>query len=254
MVRRAVTLVVLFILVYAGVHLWYGRLERRLLSTPAPVKKQLAAAAATGRQQVKRSPAPKKSTGDFQVIVDRNIFEAVLVQEAGAKKEVAPVVKEEPKETTLKLVLQGTISGDERDARAIIVDEKEKKQDLYQVGDAVQGALITAIERGKVILEFNGRKQFLLIKERKGSGNGGAGGDYMPEPARSGLQRREPFFSRDSEGAPPPVVPHRRISFRPKKRIRRPGQEKPGGAALDKDLPEAGAPPGLAPELEELDD
>jgi len=252
-VRRAVTLVVLFILVYAGVHLWYGRLEKRLLSTSAPVKKQLSAAAATGRQQVKRSPAPKKSTGDFQVIVDRNIFEAVLVQEAGAKKEVAPVVKEEPKETTLKLVLQGTISGDERDARAIIVDEKEKKQDLYQVGDAVQGALITAIERGKVILEFHGRKQFLLIKERKGAGNGGAGGDYLSEPPTSGLQRQETSFSRESGGASAaPVVPHRRISFRPKKRIRQPEQEKPGGADLDEGLPEADALQSLAPELEEL--
>ncbi|HHD57304.1 MAG TPA: hypothetical protein ENK89_06485 [Desulfobulbaceae bacterium] len=250
MVRRAVTLVLLFILVYAGVHLWYGRLEKRMLSTSAPVKKQLAAAPATGRKQVKTSPGPKKNNNDFHVIVDRNIFEAVLVQEGGAKKTVAPVVKEEPKETTLKLVLQGTISGDERDARAIIVDEKEKKQDLYQVGDAVQGALITAIERGKVILEFNGRKQFLLIKERKGSGNGGTGGGFIPEPPTSGLQRRETSFSRGSGGAP--VVPHRRVSFRPKKRIRRPEQEKPGEPALDEGFQETGAPQSIAPEMEEL--
>ena len=252
MVRRAVTLVLLFILVYAGVHLWYGRLEKRLLSTSGSAEKQLAAASTTGRKQVKKSPVPKRNDHDFQSIVDRNIFEAVLVEEGGAKKKVAPVVKEEPKETTLKLVLQGTISGDERDARAIIVDEKEKKQDLYQVGDAVQGALITAIERGKVILEFNGRKQFLLIKERKGSGNGGTRGGFMPEPPSSGLQRRESSFSGETGGMPAPVVPHRRVSFRPKKRIRRPEQEKPEVPTLDEGLPEADAPQSLAPELEEL--
>jgi len=251
-VRRAITLVVLFILVYAGVHFWYGRLEKRLLSTSVPTEKQLAASPMAARKQVKKSPVPKKNNNDFQSIVDRNIFEAVLVQEGGAKKKVASEVKEEPKETTLKLVLQGTISGDERDARAIIVDEKEKKQDLYQVGDAVQGALITAIERGKVILEFNGRKQFLLIKERKGSGNGSTRGGFMPEPPSSGLHRRESSFSRGGGEAPAPVVPHRRVSFRPKERIRRPEQEKPEVPVLDEGVPEADAPQGLAPELEEL--
>jgi len=251
-VRRAVTLALLFILLYAGVHLWYGRLERRLLSTSAPVKKQLAAVPATDRKQVKKLPVPKKNNDDFQAIINRNIFEAVLVQEAGAEKKVATEIKEEPEETTLKLVLQGTISGDERDARAIIVDEKEKKQDLYQVGDAVQGALITAIERGKVILEFNGRKQFLLIKERKGNDNGNTGGGYMPEPHTSGLQHRESFLSRESGGVPAPVVPHRRISFRPKKRLRQPEQEKTRGTALDEGLQEADAPSGIMPELEEL--
>ena len=252
MVRRAATLVLLFTLVYAGVHLWYGRLEKRLLSTSGSAKKQLAVSPMAARKQVKKSSEPKKNNNDFQSIIDRNIFEAVLVQEGGAKKSVASEVKEEPKETTLKLVLQGTISGDERDARAIIVDEKEKKQDLYQVGDAVQGALITAIERGKVILEFNGRKQFLLIKERKGSGNGSTRGGFMPEPPSSGLQRRESSLSREGGEAPAPVVPHRRVSFRPKERIRRPEQEKPEVPTLDEGVPAADAPQSLAPELEEL--
>ncbi len=227
MVRRAVTLAVLFILVYAGVHFWYGRLEKRLLSTSAPVEKQRTLSPAADRQHVRKSPASKHNDNDFKSIIDRNIFEAVLVQEAGTKKKVVTDVREEPKETTLKLVLRGTISGDERDARAIIVDDKEKKQDLYQVGDAVQGALITAIERGKVILEFNGRKQFLLIKERKGGAGGGVRGSFIQEPPSSGIQRRKSSFSREDGGAPVPAVPHRRINFRSKERIPRAEQEKP---------------------------
>ncbi len=238
MVRRAVTLVVLFILVYAGVHFWYGRLEKRLLSTSAQqVEKQRTIDSAAGRQQVLISPASQHNDNTFKSIVDRNIFEAVLIQEAGANKKGVTDVREEPEETTLKLVLRGTISGDERDARAVIVDDKEKKQDLYQVGDAVQGALITAIERGKVILEFNGRKQFLLIKERKNGANGGARGSFMQEPPpSSGIQRWELSSSDEDGGAPVPSVPHRRISFRSKERIPQAEQEKPELSPLNEGL------------------
>ena len=250
MVRRTVTLVILFILVYAGVHLYYARLEKRLLASSKPVVKQPVASPAAGRGAAKKPPAAPKNNRDFQSIVDRNIFGAVLVQEAGAKKKEPPKVKEEARETTLKLVLKGTISGDERDARAIIVDEKEKKQDLYQVGDAVQGALITAIERGKVILEFNGRKQFLLIKERKGGERGGAGGGFMQAPPSSGLQRQRSSFSRDNMETSAPSVPHRRVSFRPGKPIHRPEQEKIGTPAEEEALPAADDPEALVPELE----
>ncbi len=242
----------LFVLVYAGVHLYYARLEKRLLATSATVAKQAVVSPDSGHKQVKKSPALPAQGNDFSVIVDRNIFGAVLVQEAGAKQTAVPEIKEEPKETTLKLVLLGTISGDERDARAIIVDEKEKKQDLYQVGDAVQGALITAIERGKVILEFNGRKQFLLIKERKGGDHEGVQGGFMPQPPSSGLERRDSPFPRSSPEAPAPVVPHRRISFRPGKPVQRPKQEKIGTAAVEETVPAEDAPKALAPELEEL--
>ncbi len=258
MLRRLMILLLLFVLVYAGVHFWYGRLAKRLLTTPLSGTQPPAAQSVPVRKNLQKSllPQQKKDTKNngeqYQSIVSRNIFEAVLVQEGGAEKKTAVKVKEEPKETTLKLVLQGTVSGNERDARAIIVDEKTKKQDLYQVGDAVQGALITAIKRGKVILEFNGRKQFLLIKERKAGAKGIDRGEFMPQPPSSGLQRQESSFSRREGRAPAPVVPHRRISFRPKKPVRRPEQEKADLPVFDEGLPADGASQGLAPELEEL--
>ena len=250
MIRRIITLCLLFILVYAGVHFWYGRLEKRLLSSSSPGEKQLAAKPATGKKQVKKPPPAERKGGDYTSIVTRNIFEAVLVQEAGVKKEPVAEVKEEPKETHLNLVLQGTVSGNERDARAIIIDEKEKKQDLYQVGDAVQGALITSIERGKVILEFNGRKQFLLIKDRKGGATGDGGGGFVPEPSTSGGRGPRRSFSRPESMESAPVVPHRRISFRQSRRIQTPEPEKQEATPAGEDLPEQGTPEELLMEPE----
>jgi len=214
-IRVIVKLILIFVLLYAGVHIWYGRLEQRLaLATPQ---------VASGQKERRQTAATNKKhkvgkANSYQVILSRNIFDALMEQkDVVVPEESAKPEEKAPEKTTLQLILQGTIAGSERDARAIIVDKKEKRQELYQIGDAVQGALITAIERGKVILEVDGKKQFLLIKERKG-GNSGS----VNRPSQPVFVPRKPVFAKPEtskvtpplpRSAPLGAVPHRRIRF-----------------------------------------
>ena len=172
MVRVAAKLVIIFLLVSTGVFLWYGRLEKRWLAgTDEPVKVRTEKSTVDNREDV-TTPEP-----------------------------VAP--------TSLNLTLLGTVTGNDRDARAIIVDNKEKQQDLYQVGDAVQGAFIESIERGKITLDVNGKKEALLIKERVGGGPG------APSVPRSKPRLvTEDSAVKNTNRKVPRARPHRRISFR----------------------------------------
>jgi len=222
MIRHFCILGLIFGLLWAGVDYGYGWLKQQLVTGPAP-KVRTEETLSKGQEQqpsgangpaAQRKPHPQASVaaskkGDaYQIIVQRNIFGAVLDQKTVVEEEPK---KEEPEaeKTTLKLTLLGTISGDERDARAIIVDEKSKRQDIYQIGDAVQDALITEIKRGKVILDVDGKRQFLVIKDRKESG---VGEPAMPLGQNEGVSTPSPPVR-----SAPKVVPHRRVNFRQQK-------------------------------------
>lgn len=166
--RVVVKLLLIFVLVFAGVKIWYGRLEDRL-RVPVTVTEATVAEPEVERTEIERKP------DDFTIIVDRNIFQAVITK---VEKEETPPAPEELAATKLKLSLMGTISGTERDSRAIIADDLKKLQDIYQVGDSIQGALIKTIERGRVILQVNGADEELLLKDREGGGPA-----YEPSPA-----------------------------------------------------------------------
>lgn len=76
-----------------------------------------------------------------------------------------PKEKKPPEPTTLKLTLLGTIVGDERGLGAVILDQTNKKQELYRIGDSIQGATIASIERGRVILKVGDREQILSFED-----------------------------------------------------------------------------------------
>ena len=101
---------------------------------------------------------------DFSVIVKRNLFAADKIASKD-DKQTDPLSNLQ--KSSLDVVLMGTVSGREEEERAIIYDKKEKKQDLYQVGDYIQQAIIKQIMRGKVILNFNGRDEMLDISEAR---------------------------------------------------------------------------------------
>jgi hypothetical protein len=260
MLRTAIKLVLIFFLVSAGVHIWYGRLEQELLSSSAPkmVNRSRAAARADlkkgrsrpGSAQQKQAdriaqPAKtvRKSARDFQIIVRRNIFQASL---DNAKVEKPPV-RQEVVPTALNLTLLGTVTGDRETARAIIVDNVKKQQDIFQIGDAVQGAFIETIERGKVTLDVNGKMEALLMKEREG---GGPGPPQVNRPPAANRRRPTPNQApaRYEDGAEepvtrkPPIRPHRRISFR-----RDPSQAEEEPPRIEEKLPEEALEDGLPP-------
>jgi general secretion pathway protein C len=101
---------------------------------------------------------------DYHAILQRNLFGPP----PGTDQ---PVVKgdvnsgEDLQLTSLDIVLMGTINGPDGADRAIIFDKTVNKQALYETGDAVQGAVVKEILRGKVILVYNGRDEMLDMSE-----------------------------------------------------------------------------------------
>lgn len=200
MIRVLLTLLSLTILIYVGVSLWYERVEEGMIAL-IPAGSEVVESADGERAAVAvRSASPT----DYEVIVSRNIFQALL---EASDNEPLPVEDENHEETSLKLVLLGTVVGNETDARAIIIDEKAKKQDLFRIGDSVQNARIRKIVRGKVILEVDGRTEALTIKDRKG------GGSPTP-PAITGRTVQQNGRGAAVQKRVPVVRPRRRISFR----------------------------------------
>ncbi len=101
---------------------------------------------------------------DYRVILQRNLFGPP----ADSEKSVVPPAPD-PKvalsATTLEIVLMGTITGSAGNERAIIMDKKSFKQNLYEKGDAVKGASVKEISRGKAILSYNGKDEILDMSE-----------------------------------------------------------------------------------------
>ncbi len=197
MIRVVVKLVLIFVLVYAGVAVWYGRLEDTL-------RQDMRSHETVIQRQRGRTTKILRQRPDYRIIIKRNIFQAVIGAEPGGDEYLEP--------TALKLSLMGTVSGTKRDARAIIVDEQKKKQELYKIGDSVQGALIQSIERGKVILQVHGRREVLLLKERQGGSRPSRSRRQLPpEPL---MQKSLRARLTGEERLVPRIQPRRRSSYR----------------------------------------
>ena len=144
------------------VSMGYGKLEIWLeTNTPSTVRNTVA----TNQLPDPTIPIQTKKI-DYKIIVKRNIFSAVLDvknKNLGKKIDQTP-----PAPTSLSLSLLGTIAGGEiKASRAIIQNTKTKAQDMYQIGDTIENGIIKVIERGKVILQVQGRQEVLLIKKDK---------------------------------------------------------------------------------------
>lgn len=260
MLRILLRLLVIAGLVYAGVHLWYGVVEQRLQpDEPTARTESVPAAPLPVAQQQAAAPS---AASDVQSILTRNIFKAVQHAE-----QLAPSTTEEASDldsmaqTQLRLALLGTVTGKDEDGRAIIRDEQSKLEDLYRVGSEIQGAIISRIARGKVVLKVNNREEVLVLKDPEAGG--GSGGS----PAGRPMARMEPGRPMAApSGMEPPVVegkqpvpeavPRRRISFRgdhvkpaPAPAAKAPRQEpviseqpqQPGEAPVEAEQPAAGA-------------
>ena len=206
MLSIVIRLIVITVLVYAGVHLWYGVVEKRLQQQDPPAR------VASQSQQVapQQQPGPVSSpANDVQAILERNIFQANRGGDKSATTESIDSDLENLAQTQLSLTLLGTVTGSQDDARAIIRDDKTKLEDLYQIGSEVQGALVNRIARGKVVLQVNGREEVLVIKDREGVG--GVASRRMASP---GLPDEALEPPNEAAQAVPTAVPRRRISFR----------------------------------------
>ena len=119
----------------------------------------------TARHLVPNIGTTQHELSHYQAIIERNLFKTKTETESRPDK----IDIETLKPTDLKLNLLGTITGDEKEAYAVIEDMVEKKQDLYRIGDTIQNATVKIILREKVVLNVNGKDEILGIEKASGS-------------------------------------------------------------------------------------
>lgn len=95
-----------------------------------------------------------KSSGDFFVEEDRKSWDYYSSTFVKPKAAVS---------ISLPLILHGTVMSTPRNSFAVI--EADGKQDLYRLGDVVCGAKIVAMNRNRVVLDYNGSRQELGLYE-----------------------------------------------------------------------------------------
>ena len=135
--------------------------EKYLQTRDSSSKPPPASVSAADREQIIKDV---KKPADYSVITRRNLFASR--KDAGIKnQQVEPLTTLE--QSSMEVVLMGTVSGAGGGERAVIYDKKDKKQDLFQVGDYIQQAIIKQILRGKVILNLNGKDEMLDISEAR---------------------------------------------------------------------------------------
>ena len=97
----------------------------------------------------------------YSAIARRNLFNT----QTGVEIPTKAINVDELRETDLKLKLWGTVTGQGRQAYAVIEDTKTRKQNLYRTGDTIQNATVKLILRQKVVLNVDDRDEVLGMEE-----------------------------------------------------------------------------------------
>ena len=119
----------------------------------------------TARHLVPSVSTAQHELSYYQTIIERNLFKTNT--ETGSGPDKLDIETLQP--TELNLNLLGTITGDQKEAYAVIEDTAVKKQDLYRIGDTIQNATVKMILREKVVLNVNGKDEILGIEKTSGS-------------------------------------------------------------------------------------
>lgn len=142
---------------------------------------------------------PKKieKNGNYQVVIERNLFGTSADSAEKTNKKKDPL--EGLKPTSLDVVLMGTAIGVHEEKSAVILEKGKRKQELYHVGDSVKGAIIKDILRGKVIIDYNNRDEILDMSEAD---------KYRSQPTGT-VSNYSRFVSRPQTGSvqsTPPII------------------------------------------------
>ena len=166
----------LFIITYILVDTFYNVASMQLYDLGAPKVVALSDAEMRGEKVL-------NTQEEYTSIVQRNIFGATeKVEPAPLAEEIKPV--EMLQETSLQLSLLGTIAGDTKSARAIILDKRTRNQDIYMVGDSVQEAVIRQILRGKIVLRHGEKDEILTMVEDEETSDNSAKAEQSSGPIR----------------------------------------------------------------------
>ena len=166
----------LFIITYILVDTFYNVASMQLYDLGAPKVIALSDAEMRGEKVL-------NTQEEYTSIVQRNIFGATeKVEPPPLAEEIKPV--EMLQETSLQLSLLGTIAGDTKSARAIILDKRTRNQDIYMVGDSVQEAVIRQILRGKIVLRHGEKDEILTMVEDEETSDSSAKAEQSSGPIR----------------------------------------------------------------------
>lgn len=140
---------------YSGVSMFYSILVARLdAGLPA---------VASARPETAPGVDAPGSMADYQVVVERNLFNSG--RQALAARTGPALELDKLKQTELKLKLWGTTTGMDGHVYAYIEDQKTREQAMYRQGDAIQNATVKLILRNKVVLTVGGRDEVLPVEE-----------------------------------------------------------------------------------------
>jgi general secretion pathway protein C len=145
------------VLIFTGVDVFYSFVGSRLSQVNS---KDIV------MQQVPVLERHKKSRlSEYNIIMDRNLFGSL--EKGSAEIQVEELEALEP--TSLKVVLLGTVTGDEESAFAVVEETDKRKQGLYRVGDSIQDAIVKRILRGKVVIRAGDKDEILTMEEASAS-------------------------------------------------------------------------------------
>lgn len=100
---------------------------------------------------------------DYKALVERNLF-AVKQDEAQTPKESDLLANlDKLALTSLNCTLIGTVIQENGDSWAIIKDNQSNKEEKVSVGSTFSGAKVVMILRNKVVLNFNGKDELLVM-------------------------------------------------------------------------------------------
>lgn len=198
--KKVIPFIIITILAIGGVETFYRIPFTRFMQTDRELKAQDA-----GTKIKVPVKSEQKKRPDPQIILKRNLFGTPPKgSKAATTRQPAPV---KPVATALELSLVGTITGSPNTRRAILLDKKKKVQDIYNQGDTVMGAVIKEIQRGKIILNVNGKEE-ILVPETPKTKPGGMTNSNISSPIPPAV-RQEPPPDIPAEGVveqPEPIV------------------------------------------------
>ncbi len=194
-----------------GVEYFYGYLEQELLRTPLDLK-----TAQVTPLQGKSEASSTEKRYDYQVIIDRNLFGGSLTADEEKKDEIGSL--DDLETTLLDIVLLGTITGTSAGRRAFILDKSSSSQEIYQKGDAIQGAIIKEILRGKIVLNFQGKDEILHMTTDKDGKPTGVAVTPSPRKKRALMTPRAAGAGSSEKNKMRTVRPTRKFSFKDTKK------------------------------------
>ena len=107
---------------------------------------------------------PDEKRPDYRVILTRNLFGTA--ENNGDMAEPSATAEPEAENISeLGIILMGTVSGSENSRRAIILNKQSRDQNIFSIGEVIEGALIKEINRGQLVLSIQGKDETLDMSE-----------------------------------------------------------------------------------------